>query len=228
MALEILIESLQTHDDCMVLLEGLVDRSSGSELIGVIWDSWTLKSKHVSVTCDWSKGVKGDSKTEIMAGFREDVEGNSLTPVAPEPSYSYEKLVTWAAMLALITDEVGCEILEFWYAVLDIWWSSKDDAVIPLKHGSDHSAEKSSFFPRSATPSSLTTQAKEHPREDHNLEQQFACEMDFAQNYEITPHRRGEVTLRVGDFTKKVRRTGSRRRLREQAKGGVRVHHIYR
>ncbi|KAL6131726.1 hypothetical protein ACLB2K_070100 [Fragaria x ananassa] len=133
MALEILIESLQTHDDCMVFLEGLVDKSSDSELIGVIWDSWTLKSKHVSVTCDWSKGVKGDSKTEIMAGFREDVEGNSLTPVAPEPSYSYEKLVTWAAMLALITDEVGCEILEFWYAVLDIWWSSKVCCKLEVK-----------------------------------------------------------------------------------------------
>ncbi|KAL6180364.1 hypothetical protein ACLB2K_047028 [Fragaria x ananassa] len=107
MALEILIESLQTHDDCVAFLERLVDKSSDSELIGVMWDSWILEPKHVSVTCDWSKGVKGDSKTEIMAGFREDVERSSLTPVAPEPSYSYEKLVTWAAMLALIADEVG-------------------------------------------------------------------------------------------------------------------------
>ncbi|KAL6194420.1 hypothetical protein ACLB2K_035504 [Fragaria x ananassa] len=125
MALQILIESLQTHDDCVAVLEGPVDKSSDSELIGVIRDSWILKPNHVSVTCDWSKGVKGDSKTEIMAGFCEDVEGSSLTPVAPEPSYSYEKLVTWTAMLALIADEVGCEILEFWYAILDIWWSSK-------------------------------------------------------------------------------------------------------
>lgn len=39
MALEILIESLQTHDDCVTVLEGLLDKSSDSELIGVIWDS---------------------------------------------------------------------------------------------------------------------------------------------------------------------------------------------
>ncbi|KAL6124126.1 hypothetical protein ACLB2K_076641 [Fragaria x ananassa] len=34
--------------------------------------------------------------------------------------------------------------------------------------------------------------------------------------------------LRVGDFTKKAKRIGSRRRLRETATSGVRVHHIYR
>lgn len=68
-----------------------------------------------------------------MVRFREDMEGSSLTPVAPEPSYSYEKLVTWTTMLALIADEVGCEILEFWYAVLDICWSSKVCCKLEVK-----------------------------------------------------------------------------------------------
>ena len=92
MALEILIESLQTHDDCVAVLKGLKDKSIDSELVGVIRDSWILKPKSVSVTWDWSKVVKEDSKAEIIAVLCKDAEGLSLTASAIVSSYFYGRL----------------------------------------------------------------------------------------------------------------------------------------
>ncbi|KAL6228021.1 hypothetical protein ACLB2K_001975 [Fragaria x ananassa] len=93
--LEVLIESLQTHDDCVAVLEGLKDKSIDSELVGVIRDSWILKPKSVSVTWDWSKVVKEDSKAEIIAVLCKDAEGLSLTASAIVSSYFYGQTTTF-------------------------------------------------------------------------------------------------------------------------------------
>ncbi|KAL6140909.1 hypothetical protein ACLB2K_059201 [Fragaria x ananassa] len=95
MTLEVLIESLQTHDDCVAVLEGLKDKSIDSELVGVIRDSWILKPKSVSVTWDWSKVVKEDLKAEIIAVLCKDAEGLSLTASAIESSYFYGQTTTF-------------------------------------------------------------------------------------------------------------------------------------
>ncbi|KAL6185009.1 hypothetical protein ACLB2K_041144 [Fragaria x ananassa] len=95
MSLEVLIESLQTNDDCVAGLEGLEDKSIDSELFGVIRDSWILKPKSVSVTWDWSKVVKEDSKTEIIVVLCKDAEGLSLTASAIESSYFYGQTTTF-------------------------------------------------------------------------------------------------------------------------------------
>ncbi|KAL6199696.1 hypothetical protein ACLB2K_029479 [Fragaria x ananassa] len=95
MSLKVLIESLQTHDDCVAVLEGLEDKSIDSELVGVIRDSWILKPKSVSVTWDWSKVVKEDSKTEIIVVLCKDAEGLSLTTSAIESSYFYGQTTTF-------------------------------------------------------------------------------------------------------------------------------------
>ncbi|KAL6125204.1 hypothetical protein ACLB2K_073263 [Fragaria x ananassa] len=93
--LEVLIESLQTHDDCVAVLKGLKDKSIDSELVGVIRDSWILKPKSVSVTWDWSKVVKEDSKAEIIAVLCKDAEGLSLTASAIVSSYFYGQTTTF-------------------------------------------------------------------------------------------------------------------------------------
>ncbi|KAL6209161.1 hypothetical protein ACLB2K_020104 [Fragaria x ananassa] len=73
---------------------------------------------------------------------------------------------------------------------------------------------------------------------------QFACGLDFAQvtkfargmnfawNFQLTPHRQGEIhtSRKIGEaeYIEASWRTGSRGRLRVEAIGEVRVHHINR
>ncbi|PRQ45505.1 putative endo-1,3(4)-beta-glucanase [Rosa chinensis] len=76
----------------VAILEGVKYRNIDGELVGVVGDSWVLRPEPVSVTCHSIKGVKEESKSEIMAALCQDVEG---------------KLVARAARLALIAEEVG-------------------------------------------------------------------------------------------------------------------------
>ncbi|KAL6176362.1 hypothetical protein ACLB2K_052996 [Fragaria x ananassa] len=100
--LEVLIESLQTHDDCVAVLKGLKDKSIDSELVGVIRDSWILKPKSVSVTWDWSKVVKEDSKAEIIAVLCKDAEAQSVPSTIAFKGL--EEAATAAAKTAKVRD----------------------------------------------------------------------------------------------------------------------------
>ncbi|XP_024642169.1 probable endo-1,3(4)-beta-glucanase ARB_01444 [Medicago truncatula] len=82
-------------------------KSIDGELVGVVGDSWLLKTDSVSVTWHTSKGVKEESHDKIVSALSKDVEGLKSSPITTTSSYFYGKLIARAARLALITEEVN-------------------------------------------------------------------------------------------------------------------------
>ncbi|WCJ25426.1 glycosyl hydrolase family 81 protein [Euphorbia peplus] len=89
------------------ILDGFKYKSIDGDLVGVVGDSWMLKSDPVSVTWHSIKGVKEDSCAEIVSALCKDVEGLNSSAITTSSSYFYGKLVARAARLALIAEEVG-------------------------------------------------------------------------------------------------------------------------
>ncbi|KAH6791873.1 glycosyl hydrolase family 81 protein [Perilla frutescens var. hirtella] len=93
--------------DCSVsLLEDFKYDSIDGELVGVVGDSWTLKSDPVSVTWHSIKGVEEESCSEIIGALVNDVAALDASSVSTSSSYFFAKLVARAARLALIAEEV--------------------------------------------------------------------------------------------------------------------------
>ncbi|CAA7058831.1 unnamed protein product [Microthlaspi erraticum] len=78
--------------------------SIDGDLVGVVGDSWVLKSDPVLVTWHSLNGVREDSHQEIISALIRDV--NALDSTAPVTSYFYGKLIARAARLAVIAEEV--------------------------------------------------------------------------------------------------------------------------
>ncbi|XP_045818208.1 probable endo-1,3(4)-beta-glucanase ARB_01444 [Trifolium pratense] len=81
-------------------------KSIDGDLVGVVGDSWILKSDPVSVTWHSTKGVKEESHDEIVSVLLKDVDGLNSSAITTNSSYFYGKLIARAARLALIAEEV--------------------------------------------------------------------------------------------------------------------------
>ncbi|KAK3413566.1 hypothetical protein EUGRSUZ_I02115 [Eucalyptus grandis] len=97
---------LLSREDCRVtVLEDFKYRSIDGDLVGVVGDSWVLRSNFVSVTWHSIRGIK-ELHNEIIQALHRDMV--SLNPVAitATSSYFYGKFIARAARLALIVEEV--------------------------------------------------------------------------------------------------------------------------
>ncbi|KAJ9147407.1 hypothetical protein P3X46_029572 [Hevea brasiliensis] len=94
-------------DENVIVLNDFKYKSIDGDLVGVVGDSWVLKSDPISVTWHSIKGIKEESCAEIVSALCKDVEGLNASAITTTSSYFYGKLVARAARLALIAEEVG-------------------------------------------------------------------------------------------------------------------------
>ncbi|XAR51568.1 Glucan endo-1,3-beta-D-glucosidase [Bertholletia excelsa] len=94
--------------DCGVLvLEDFKYNSIDGELVGVVGDSWVLKSDPVSVTWHSIRGISEESCPEIVDALNQDVEALNSSTISTTSSYFYGKQIARAARLALIAEEMS-------------------------------------------------------------------------------------------------------------------------
>ncbi|XP_057445391.1 glucan endo-1,3-beta-D-glucosidase ARB_01444-like [Lotus japonicus] len=96
----------------VTVLDDFKYNSIDGELVGVVGDSWLLEADPVSVTWHSTKGVKEESRDEIVSALLKDVDGLNSSGITQTNSYFYGKLIARAARLALIAEEV------FFYEVI--------------------------------------------------------------------------------------------------------------
>ncbi|GJN34108.1 hypothetical protein PR202_gb22749 [Eleusine coracana subsp. coracana] len=101
---------LSSHHGCgaVKVLDELRYRSIDGDLVGVVGDSWVLRTDPVSPTWHSTHGVSEDGVAEVVAELRADVAGLASTPITTTSSYFYGKAIARAARFALIAEEVGC------------------------------------------------------------------------------------------------------------------------
>ncbi|KAK4279968.1 hypothetical protein QN277_011657 [Acacia crassicarpa] len=90
----------------VTVLDDFKYRSIDGDLVGVVGDSWLLKTDPISVTWHSTRGVKEESHEEIVSALIKDVEGLDSTAITTTSSYFFGKLIARAARLALIAEEV--------------------------------------------------------------------------------------------------------------------------
>lgn len=100
------LQLLSQSDSSVTVLENFKYQSIDGELVGVIGDSWVLKSDPISVTWHSIKGVKEEAYDEIVNALVKDVAALDPRAVSTSSSYFYGKLIARAARLALIAEEV--------------------------------------------------------------------------------------------------------------------------
>ncbi|CAL5186115.1 unnamed protein product [Lathyrus oleraceus] len=81
-------------------------KSIDGELVGIVGDSWILKTDHLSVSWYSTKGVKEKHHEEIVSSLFKDVEGLSSSSIKITSCLSFGKLIARAARLAVIAEEV--------------------------------------------------------------------------------------------------------------------------
>ncbi|CAL5186113.1 unnamed protein product [Lathyrus oleraceus] len=101
------IQLLSKMDPNVTVLSDFKYKSIDGDLVGVIGDSWLLKIDPVSITWHSSKGVKEESRDEIVLSLLKDVKCLNSSKIATKSSYFYGKLIARAARLALIAEEVN-------------------------------------------------------------------------------------------------------------------------
>nr|GEV46914.1 probable endo-1,3(4)-beta-glucanase [Tanacetum cinerariifolium] len=95
-------------DDSLVSkVDGFKYDSIDGELVGVVGDSWVLKTDPVSITWHSIKGVREEAYPQIVKALMQDVKGLNVSAIETNSSYFFGKLVARAARLALIAEEVG-------------------------------------------------------------------------------------------------------------------------
>ncbi|XP_012575338.1 glucan endo-1,3-beta-D-glucosidase-like [Cicer arietinum] len=100
------VKLLSNSESDVTFLNDLKYTSIDGDLVGVVGDSWILKTEPVSITWHSSKGVKEESHDEIVSSLSKDVEGLNSSAITTTSSYFYGKLIARAARLALIAEEV--------------------------------------------------------------------------------------------------------------------------
>ncbi|XP_012575350.3 glucan endo-1,3-beta-D-glucosidase-like isoform X1 [Cicer arietinum] len=100
------VKLLSNSENDVTFLNDFKYKSIDGDLVGVVGDSWILKTDPVSVTWHSSKGVKEESRDEIVSALLKDVEGLNSSAITTTSSYFYGKLIARAARLALIAEEV--------------------------------------------------------------------------------------------------------------------------
>ncbi|KEH25263.1 putative glucan endo-1,3-beta-D-glucosidase [Medicago truncatula] len=101
------LQLMSKSDSNATFLRDFKYKSIDGELVGVVGDSWLLKTDPVSITWHSSKGVKEESHDEIVSALSKDVESLKSSPITTASSYFYGKLIARAARLALIAEEVN-------------------------------------------------------------------------------------------------------------------------
>ncbi|CAK9185928.1 unnamed protein product [Ilex paraguariensis] len=101
------LKLLSDNDSSITVLEDFKYQSIDGELVGVVGDSWVLKTDPVSVTWHSIRGVKEESYPEVVFALSKDVEALNSTTISTTSSYFYAKLIARAARLALIAEEVS-------------------------------------------------------------------------------------------------------------------------
>jgi len=82
---------LLSKEDCNVtVLSNFKYKSIDSELVGVVAGSWLLKTDLVSVTWHSSKGVKEESRDEIVSALLKDAEGLNASAITANYSYFFK------------------------------------------------------------------------------------------------------------------------------------------
>ncbi|KAK7394408.1 hypothetical protein VNO78_14936 [Psophocarpus tetragonolobus] len=89
------------------ILSGLKYRSVDGDLVGVVGDSWELKTNPIRVNWHSNKGLEKGSHDEIVSALSKDVQALSPSSLATKSSYFYGKLIGRAARLALIAEEMS-------------------------------------------------------------------------------------------------------------------------
>ncbi|KAL2926888.1 hypothetical protein RDABS01_007684 [Bienertia sinuspersici] len=89
-----------------VVLDDLKYKSIDGDLVGVVGDSWSLRTRPISVTWHSIKGISEESYDEIIQALCKDVEGLDSSSISTTSSYFYGKLIARAARMALIAEEV--------------------------------------------------------------------------------------------------------------------------
>ncbi|KAA8547838.1 hypothetical protein F0562_004267 [Nyssa sinensis] len=117
---------LSTNDCQIIVLEDFKYQSIDGELVGVVGDSWVLKTNPVSVTWHSIRGIKKRSYSNIIDALCNDVQALNSTTISTTSSYSHGKLIARAARLALIAEEVCYpevipEILKYLKEKIEPW-----------------------------------------------------------------------------------------------------------
>lgn len=82
----------------VIVLNDFKYKSIDGDLVGVVGDSWLLKSDPISVTWHSIKGVKEESFAEIVSALCKDVQDLNASAIATTSSYFYGKLIARTAM----------------------------------------------------------------------------------------------------------------------------------
>ncbi|GER35727.1 beta-glucan-binding protein [Striga asiatica] len=85
--------------------------SVDGELVGIVGDSWVLKTEPISITWHSIKGIKNECYSEITDALDKDVEALNSSSISTTSSYFYGKLIARAARLALIAEEISHPIV---------------------------------------------------------------------------------------------------------------------
>ncbi|XP_027922392.1 probable endo-1,3(4)-beta-glucanase ARB_01444 [Vigna unguiculata] len=100
------LQLLSNADNDVTVLEDFKYGSIDGDVVGVVGNSWVLKTDPVFVTWQSTNGVKEESHDEIVSALSNDVDGLNSSSITETRSYFYGKLVARAARLALIAEEL--------------------------------------------------------------------------------------------------------------------------
>lgn len=101
------LQLLSAGECGITILNDFRYKSIDGELVGVVGDSWALKTAPVPVTWHSIRGIKEDCYPEIVSALFKDVEELNTNPISTNSSYFYGKSLARAARLALIAEEVS-------------------------------------------------------------------------------------------------------------------------
>ncbi|KAK8925992.1 hypothetical protein KSP39_PZI018187 [Platanthera zijinensis] len=93
--------------DSSAVLENFKYRSIDGDLVGVVGDSWLLKTDLVSTTWCSTNGINEDGVQEIISALSKDINDLNTSPIQTTSSYFYGKAIARAARLALIAHEAN-------------------------------------------------------------------------------------------------------------------------
>ncbi|XP_050382808.1 endo-1,3(4)-beta-glucanase 1-like [Argentina anserina] len=123
------LQLLSVKDRNVTVLDHFRYRSIDGDLVGVVGDSWVLKTQSIPITWHSINGIKEKASIpDIVAALNKDVQAITSTPVSTTASYFYGKTIAKAARLALIAEEVGANnviptITKFLKNAIEPWLS---------------------------------------------------------------------------------------------------------
>ncbi|KAJ1375437.1 Endo-1 [Sesbania bispinosa] len=100
------LQLLSNSDSDVTVLDDFKYTSIDGDLVGVVGNSWVLKTDPVFVTWYSTRGLREESHDEIISALSRDVEALNPAALGTNSSYFYGKLIARAARLALIAEEV--------------------------------------------------------------------------------------------------------------------------